>query len=131
MKELTVKEHCGNILRLLQHNEELYHNKEYKHFGGYWELVLPLLRQYFPERLRAYEKECSENFTQQNLTVKGFLDEEDDLTNITNAIEYFRVRQSGNYAGEPHYITIGDEDIAYIPNESVDQDTHFGRENGE
>ena len=101
---------------------------KYKLLGGFWEVILPILRKYEPEKTKKYENLVG-SFDYSNDEVKELFDYGDDLTNILAGLTYYNERVVGFATAEdPHYITIGEKDIAYIPNQSIDQEQHFGRE---
>jgi len=102
----------------------------YKYAGGYWEVLLPILRKYVPKKLKMYENMLGVEFNYSNEKVKELLDAGDEETNMRNAIEYINNRIDSFYLpSEVHFIDDGNgEDIPYIPNQNIDINQYYGRD---
>jgi len=103
----------------------------FKLTGPYWEVLYPILEKHEPDLLKKYENKLQERFENFNEEVRAKVSSGDEGQDYINAINYMneRERQYANNS-DVHYVDIdGDgDDYAYIPNESIDQSEHFGRE---
>lgn len=102
---------------------------EYKLVGGYWELLYPLFQKYAPEELQKYERATGEKFEHFNSEVREVLDAGDEETNFRNAVNYMIDWMRTHPPGSVHHIDMPDDEIlAYIPNQNIDQNDYWGRE---
>lgn len=101
----------------------------FKLTGPYWEVLYPVLKKYEPELLQQYENKLYEVFEYFNEEVRTKVSTGDEEQDYINAINYMNAREQ-QYAnnGDVHYVDFNGDDYAYIPNESIDQNEHFGRE---
>jgi len=102
----------------------------FRYAGGYWEVLLPILKKYAPDKLKRYENMLCEEFTYSNERVKELLDKGDEEKNIRNAVKYINHRiDSYCTPSEIHFIEDENgEIIPYMPNQSIDIDQYFGRD---
>lgn len=105
----------------------------FRYTGGFWEVLYPILKKEAPEKLKEYENIVGE-LDHFNPQIKEQFDYQSDLLNLLGALRYMNERADRFHsADEAHIIEIEDEDgdsidIAYIPNQSIDQGQYFGRE---
>ncbi len=120
-------ERCRILLRVWMTNEQ--GRGEYKYCGGYWEVLYPLLRKYAPEQLDSYERMLPENFDYFDDRVHEILDSGSEEKNFRNAVNYMNARMAMYYPESVHHIEMGDDEIlAYVPNQNIDQNDYWGRE---
>ncbi len=124
----TLQERCKTLLGIWNANED--GSGQYKFTGGYWEVLYPLLKKYAPEELKRYQNLLSEEFNYFDERVKAKVDTGDEEQNFRNAVNYMNNRIRNMYAaGSEHQIDLGDDEIiAYLPNQNIDQNDYWGRE---
>lgn len=113
------------LLNLLETDEN---GTFYKQTGPYWETFYEVLKKYAPFQLDAYERRAGK-FTYFDERVRAEYDYKDDLLNFMAALAYQGMRyDTMQNPDEVHLIELGEEDdYAYMPNQSIDQDQYFGR----
>ncbi len=100
----------------------------FKYSGPYWEALKQVLKKYAPEEFGKYEAFAGP-FEYENGDVLKAYDLGDDESNFEAAMEYIGIRQNSMLQPDSaHIIEVDGEDMAYIPNERMDQDEYFGRE---
>lgn len=124
----TLEERCNILLHVWMLKEK--GRGEYKFCGGYWEVLYPLLQKYAPEKLKEYERMLPDTFDYFDPRVKAALDAGDEESNFRNAVNYMNDRISSLYTtSSVHQIELGDDEIlAYVPNQNIDQNQYWGRE---
>lgn len=122
-----VKEKVKQLLKTWIETEDGTGN--YKLTGPYWEVLYPILKKHEPQLLQQYENKLQEVFENFNEEVKVKVFSGDEELDYMNAINYMNMRER-QYAnnGDVHYVDFDGDDYAYIPNQSIDQNEHFGRE---
>jgi hypothetical protein len=101
--------------------------KLYRQTGPYWENLYPVFKKYAPELLAEYERQAGP-FDYFNEAVKVEYDYKNDLLNFMAALAYQGMRYDTMQNPEDvHILEIDGDDYAYIPNQNIDQDQHFGR----
>lgn len=94
----------------------------FRYFGGYWEVIYPILKKYDPQDLNEYEGLLCDQFTYFNPEVKELLDAGDEESNWALGINYFNARRQYYSASDIHYIEPKDDEkdpIPYMPNQYV------------
>ncbi|MCK9209256.1 MAG: hypothetical protein M0P61_00330 [Ignavibacteriaceae bacterium] len=101
----------------------------FKLTGPYWEVLYPILKKHEPDLLKQYENKLQEVFENFNEEIREKVSSGDEEQDYVNAINYMNAREK-QYAnnGDVHYVDNDGDDYAYIPNVSIDQNEHFGRE---
>lgn len=101
----------------------------FKFFGVYWEVIHPLFNKYQPELLKSYENLLNEEFEYFNPRVKEIIDTGDEEQNFKNAVNHYNREFQYKQTPDIDYVEDPDSglDIAYMPNQSIDQNMHFGR----
>jgi hypothetical protein len=103
---------------------------EYKRVGGYWEVLYPILKKYQPDLLSRYENIIGD-FNYFNEDVRKLFDQGNELYNLIASLQYMEERKY-NQPDDVHYIEIEeDEYLPYIPNQNIDSQQYWGRENEE
>lgn len=102
--------------------------KLYRQTGPYWENLYPVFKKYSPELLAEYER-LAGPFDYFNEQVKAEYDYKDDLLNFLAALAYQEMRyDTMQDASAIHFIEVGGNEIAYMPNQNIDQNQYLGRE---
>ncbi|GEM_PF-2436459 len=124
--EQFIREATKNLLTTWLHNEN--GKGEYKITGGYWEVLYPILNKYQPNLLEEYESIVG-GFSYFDSEVKELFDQGSDLLNLVGTLLYMDERRN-NLPEDIHYIDLGNDEIKpYIPNQNIDLNNYWGREN--
>ncbi len=128
---MDVKKVCKELLRNWIAQED--GSGLYKYSGRYWEILYPLLQKHAPEELKQYEKTVGEEFNYFNEDVQRRIDKRNDEKNLKITLEYINSRID-NYSkpSDVDYIELPNEELLpYVPNQNIDVNQHFGREENE
>lgn len=102
--------------------------KVFRQVGPYWEVLYTILKQYAPDEFKEYER-LAGPFDFFNEEVKKQYDYQDNLLNFMAALAYQEKRyQSFSDAADLHIIELNGKDYTYLPNQNIDQNQYFGRE---